>query len=134
MGTIILQEHYTDTLFYQIELTAKYCKLLGTQVFEQYNTGISLEEYTVLDTVISQADLCQRDLAKLILKDRANTGKLLDGLEKKGLIVRKLSVKNNRPVKIIEITSEGRKKTEEAAKKIRLIIVILLKSVIYSEI
>lgn len=118
MGTIILQEHYTDTLFYQIELTAKYCKLLGTQVFEQYNTGISLEEYTVLDTVISQADLCQRDLAKLILKDRANTGKLLDGLEKKGLIVRKLSVKNNRPVKIIEITNEGRKKTEEAAKKI----------------
>ena len=113
-----MKEHYTDTLFYQIELTAKYCKLLGAQVFEQYNTGISLEEYTVLDTILSQADLCQRDLAKLLLKDRANTGKLLDGLEKKGLISRKLSIKNNRPVKIIEITEEGRKKAEDAANKI----------------
>lgn len=114
-----MQEHYTDTLFYQIELTAKYCKLLGTQVFEQYNTGITLEEYTVLDTILSTKDLCQRDLAKLILKDRANTGKLLDGLEKKGFVTRKLSIKNNRPVKIIEITNSGIEKVNEAAEKIR---------------
>lgn len=114
-----MQDHYTDTLFYQIELTAKYCKLLGAQVFEQYNTGISLEEYTVLDTILAKSDLCQRDLAKLILKDRANTGKLLDGLEKKGLISRKLSIKNNRPVKIIEITESGIQKVEDAASKIR---------------
>ena len=88
-----MQEHYIDTIFYQIELTAKYCKMLGQQVFEQYDTGISLEEYTILDTLIRNKDLCQRDLAKLILKDRANTGKLLDTLEKKGLISRKLAVK-----------------------------------------
>ena len=56
---------------------------------------------------------------KLILKDRANTGKLLDALEKKGFITRKLSIKNNRPVKIVEITKAGRKKTEEATEKIK---------------
>ena len=82
------KEHYTDTLFYQIELTAKYCKLLGQQVFEKYNTGITVEEFAVLDTVLCNGELCQRDVAKLILKDRANTGKLLDTLEKKGLIIR----------------------------------------------
>ena len=114
-----MKEHYTDTIFYQIELTAKYCKMLGQQVFDKYETGITLEEYTVLDTLTENKDFCQRDLAKMILKDRANTGKLLDSLEKKGLISRKLAIKNNRPVKIIEITQEGIKKAEDAANKIR---------------
>ena len=113
-----MKEHYTDTIFYQIELTAKYCKLLGTQVFEQYKTGVTLEEYTVLDTLLVNKELCQRDLAKLIFKDRANTGKLLDGLETRGYISRKLAIKNNRPVKLIEITQEGILKVQEAAKRI----------------
>ena len=115
----MVKEHFTDTIFYQIELTARYCKLLGSQVFEQLNVGFSVEEFSILDTLLARQELCQRDLAKLILKDRANTGKLLDGLEKKGLITRKLSIKNNRPVKIIKITEEGKKQTEEASQKIR---------------
>jgi len=113
------QEHFTDTIFYQIELTAKYCKLLGQQVFEKYNTGITIEEFAVLDTILCNGELCQRDIAKLILKDRANTGKLLDGLESKGLISRNLSMKNNRPVKLIELTDAGRKKAKDAINKIK---------------
>lgn len=88
-------------------------------MFEQYSVGFSVEEYAILDTLLCENGLCQRDLAKLILKDRANTGKLLDGLEKKGLITRKLSVKNNRPVKLIEITELGIKQAEDAAARIR---------------
>ena len=114
-----MQKHFTNTIFYQIELTAKYCKLLGTQVFEQYSAGISCEEYSVLDVLANSPKMCQRDLAKIILKDRANTGKLLDGLEKRGYVTRTLSIKNNRPVKIVEITDEGRKKAEEVLEKIR---------------
>jgi len=113
-----LKEHFRDTIFYQIELTAKYCKMLGAQVFEQFNIGLTVEEYAILDTLISNKELCQRDLAKLILKDRANTGKLLDGLEKRGYITRKLSIKNNRPVKLIEITESGINRTEEATNRI----------------
>ena len=113
-----MKEHFTDTIFYQIELTAKYCKLLGAQVFEQFNVGLSVEEYSILDTLSVMDELCQRDLAKLILKDRANTGKILDCLEKKGLITRKLSIKNNRPVKLIEITEDGKRKVTEATKRI----------------
>lgn len=114
-----MKNHFTNTIFYQIELTAKYCKFLGQQVFEQYNAGITVEEFSVLDTLSCNPKLCQRDLAKLILKDRANTGKLLDGLEKKGYIARKLSIKNNRPVKIAEITQKGLDKTEEVTNKIK---------------
>ena len=114
-----LQEHFTDTIFYQIELTAKYCKLLGQQVFEQYQTGISVEEFAVLDTVLCNGELCQRDIAKLILKDRANTGKLLDTLAAKNYITRELTVKNNRPVKLVKITELGIRKINEVAEKAR---------------
>ena len=129
-----MKEHFTDTIFYQIELTARYCKLLGAQVFEQLNVGFSVEEYSILDTLLAHRELCQRDLAKLILKDRANTGKLLDGLEKKGLLTRKLSIKNNRPVKIIEITEEGRKQAEEASQKIRPQYVAVKEQIAHSDI
>lgn len=114
-----LQEHFTDTIFYQIELTAKYCKMLGQQVFEKYDAGITIEEYSVLDTLMCKESLCQRDLAKLILKDRANTGKLLDSLSDRGYIKRVLSVKNNRPVKLVSITDEGIKKLNDVARKVR---------------
>ena len=114
-----MQEHFTNTIFYQIELTAKYCKLLGSQVFEKYGTEISCEEYSVLDVLANSPTMCQRDLAKIILKDRANTGKLLDSLEKRGYVTRTLSIKNNRPVKIVEITNEGVKKAEEVLEKIK---------------
>ena len=63
--------------------------------------------------------MCQRDLAKLILKDRANTGKLLDILADKGYISRELSVKNNRPVKLVNITDKGMDKLNEVASKVR---------------
>lgn len=114
-----LHEHFTDTIFYQIELTAKYCKLLGQQVFEEFNLGISLDEYYILDVLTTSDSLCQRDIAKLILKDRANTGKLLDILANKNYITRELTVKNNRPVKLVRITEEGIQKVNEVAAKAR---------------
>ena len=112
------QYHFTDSIFYQIELTAKYCRLLGQQIFERYNVGVTIEEYSVLDVLICNPKMCQRDLAKLILKDRANTGKLLDSLEKKGFVSRHLSIKNNRPVKIVELTEEGAEKLKDINEKL----------------
>ena len=114
-----IHEHFTDTIFYQIELTAKYCKLLGQQTFEKFNLGISLDEYYILDVLTINESLCQRDIAKLILKDRANTGKLLDVLAQKKYITRDLTVKNNRPVKLVKITENGLKKIEEVVNKVR---------------
>lgn len=100
-------KHFTDTIFYQVELTARYTKMLGMQLFGKLGVGLTIEEFSALDTISANKELCQRDLAKLILKDRANTGKLLDSLEAKGLVKRDLAVKNNRPVKIVTITKEG---------------------------
>lgn len=105
--------HFTDTIFYQIELTARYTKMLGMQLFGKLGVGLTIEEFSALDTISANEELCQRDLAKLILKDRANTGKLLDSLEAKGLVKRDLAVKNNRPVKIVSITELGKETYNE---------------------
>ena len=103
-------KHFTDTIFYQIELTARYTKMLGMQLFGKLGVGLTIEEFSALDTISASEELCQRDLAKLILKDRA---KLLDSLENKGLVKRDLAVKNNRPVKIVSITELGKKTYSE---------------------
>ena len=96
--TELENKHFTDTIFYQIELTSRYTRMLGAQLFGRLGLGLTPEEFSTLDVLSCQDSLCQRDLAKLILKDRANTGKLLDSLENKGFIERTLSVKNNRPI------------------------------------
>ncbi len=116
---ISLKNHFTDSIFYEIELTAKYCKMLGSQVFEKLKVDIPVEEFGILDTLICNPDICQRDLAKIILRDRANTGKLLESLERKGLVYRELAIKNNRPVKIARLTEYGLKKTKEITNLIR---------------
>ncbi|MCQ2739024.1 MAG: MarR family transcriptional regulator [bacterium] len=113
-----LKNHFTDSLFYEIELTAKYCKKMAIQVLENCNSDLAIEEFAVLDTVMTNPEICQRDIAKLILKDRANTGKILDGLEEKGYIERILTTRNNRAVKIVKLTQNGLEKTETTAKNI----------------
>ena len=111
-------KHFTDTIFYQIELTARYTKMLGAQLFGKLGVGLTPEEFATLDTISAHSELCQRDLAKLILKDRANTGKLLDSLENKGFVQRELTSKNNRPVKIVKITNDGLNVYRETYEKL----------------
>jgi DNA-binding MarR family transcriptional regulator len=114
------EKHYINTLYYQIEQTAKYCRYLGVQLFEKLDFIISLDEFVTLDTLVINGEICQRDLAKLILKDRPSTGRILNTLEEKGLIKRFNDTKNNRPVRKISMTARGKDvlhKTTEELKK-----------------
>lgn len=44
---------------------------------------VTPDEFYALDAIMLNEGICQRELAKLILKDRPNTGRILDSLEKK---------------------------------------------------
>lgn len=112
-------QHYTDSIFYQFEQTAKYCRFLGVQVFQKLNMPVTPDEFYALDVIMLNDDICQRELAKMILKDRANTGRILDSLECKGYIERFADTKNNRLVRRMRITAEGVKVTEETSNKLR---------------
>ena len=113
------EKHYIDTLYYQIEQTAKYCRSLGAQLFEKLNMGINVEEFVTLDILSIHGEMCQRDLARIILKDRPSTGRILNLLEEKGLVSRCAGTKNNRLIRKIVMTDEGKsiqKKTLDALK------------------
>lgn len=115
-------KNYTESIYYELQQTAKFCKTLGVQLFEKIQLGITSEEYSILDTLMCNENICQRDLAKLILRDRANTGRILKSLERKKLIKRFVDIKNNRLVRKMEITNSGKNLWQEATTKIRPII------------
>lgn len=110
--------HYTESLNYEIERTARALKLMGVQIFNDLDVDITPDEYCTLDVISCNDDICQRDLAKYLLKDRANTGRILNTLEEKGLIVRNMDTRSNRLIKKIGLSGEGRAKLEEIDKMI----------------
>ena len=112
-------EHFTDTVMYEIELTSRYIKHMGGRLFSQLGFKITPEEYTALDTINVYQNICQRDLAKLILKDRATTGRLVESLEKKGLISRSVDTKNNRLVRKLSVTKKGLDNVQSITKDIQ---------------
>jgi len=113
------EKHYIESLYYQLELTAKYCKFLGIQVFRKLNLLLSPEEFVTLDTIQVYGKICQRDLAKLILKDRPSTGRILNSLEKKGYIERFADTKNNRLIRTMSLTTEGKNELKRITQKLK---------------
>ncbi len=111
--------HYTDSIHYELEQTSRMMKMLTNQLFNKLDINVSLDEYITLDTVSVNVGICQRDLAKLILKDRANTGRILNELEQKGFITRFIDTKNNRLVKKMGITEGGLQELDSINNKIR---------------
>ena len=77
-----LAEGFIDSLYYQIKLTEKCSKILAKQLEEKLELEITLDELTALATInLHNGEIHQRDLAKILLKDRANTGRMLNNLE-----------------------------------------------------
>ncbi len=109
---------YENSLFYQINSTAKYFDKLFDQFFKELNLGITGTEHLALCVVMQTKNCCLRDLAKIILKDRANTGKLAYKLEKMGLVNIELKTKENKLVKILTVTERGKEVCETAYNKI----------------
>lgn len=110
--------HYTESIFYELKQTARLMKFHVTQQFALLEIDLTPEEYTALDTIMCNPELCQRDLAKLLLLDRANTGRVLNKLEKMKYIKRSVDTRNNRLVKKVIITENGIKELDIINNKI----------------
>ena len=67
------------------------------------------DEFTVLDTLTARSGLSQADLARLILKGKAHTGRFLISLEEKGFIERHIEEKNGKLIKVSDVTPKGKK-------------------------
>ena len=79
-----MKTKYENSIIYQINSSAKHFDKLFEQFFKEINIGVTAAEHLALMIVHDTKDCCQRDLARVLLKDRANTGKLAKSLEEKG--------------------------------------------------
>ena len=112
-------ERYTDSLYYELEQTTKFFRVFSMKSFKKMEINISPDEFVTIETILCNAGICQRDLAKLILKDRANTGKILDSLEEKGYITRFIDLKNNRLVRKMGVTESGKEVYDIVTEKLK---------------
>ena len=100
-------EHYTQSLPYELELTSRVLHEAARCFFEQNNFPVSQEEFIVLDCLYMHPDIIQIELAKLILKGRAHTGKFLKSLESKKMIERSPAKQGSKIIMKISITQKG---------------------------
>lgn len=100
-------EFYAQCLPYLVDKASVYLRLRGAMFLSTLNKDVTFEQFIALDAIANVPDLCQRDLAKILLKDRSNVTRILSILESKGMITRAAAVKQNRPVKILKITRKG---------------------------
>jgi len=101
-------KHFVDSVVYELERTAVYCRITGAQLFTRLGLGLTFDQFVTLDTILFNPDICQRDLSKLLLKDRSNTGRILNILEESELIERRNETKGKRLVRKIYITQKGK--------------------------
>ena len=113
-------DNYKDSINYELEQTSRLMNMLTNQLFKKLELNVTLDVYIALDTVSINAGICQRDLAKLVLKDRANTGRILKELEQKGFITRFIDTKKNRLVKKMGITEIGLEELNSINNKIKI--------------
>lgn len=115
----IQANHYTETLIYKIDMALKNIKLELNQYILTLPPYISSEQFAVLDTIYGKRDICQQDVAKILLKDKSNIKRLVEILEEKGYVIRTAVRKNNHTVNYLTITLEGKNIIDNNMPKIK---------------
>lgn len=100
---------FSESVFYKISQLSIYIERLAQNFFEIRNVDLTHDEFSALNLILNHPNICQRDLAKLILRDRVRTGRILNSLEEKGYVKRTNNTKNNRLVRLLTITKAGEK-------------------------
>lgn len=112
-----MDARYSQSIYYNVRLTARYCKAFIVQALEKMNVDITMDEVFTLDILRCDGPMCQRDLAKQLFKDRSNTGKIAQALQEKGLISINAMQRNNRLVKLLSLTDKGKNFLENLSEK-----------------
>lgn len=102
------RKDFSKSAFYMIQKLSIYTDQLAKNFFEIRNVDITHDEFVAINQILNHPDICQRDLAKLILRDRVRTGRILNSLEEKGYITRTNDTKNNRLVRRLRVTKSGK--------------------------
>lgn len=90
----------------EIVSCATLIKVLTLRCFKEHNFEITPEQFVILDSIVKNEKIYQRQLGELLGKDRANITRLINILENKDL-VKKVTDSNGRQINRIIITQKG---------------------------
>lgn len=99
-------------LGYWINHTALHFRLSFLQACKIHGFDITPEQMGILYLLTIENGLYQRQISKLLLKDRPNMTRMIDILEKMNYVYREADPKDRRIIKVF-ITDEGRKRAAE---------------------
>ncbi len=83
-------------------------RIYAWQVFAKKSFDITPEQFAILEILIEQNGLYQRQLSEITMKDRPNISRIVTILEKKGYITKKGEDNNGRKVQKLYTTEKGR--------------------------
>lgn len=82
------KEHLDDVVNFMIDQTARQFKQYCQKQFDHLHLNITVEQWIILKIIHQEKELTQVMLASIALKDNASITRMIDLLEKKGLVVR----------------------------------------------
>lgn len=100
-----------------VELNLTHCRLkqFMATMLKRNNIDLTPEQFLLIDMLWNQGDLSQQQLADAMQKDKNSITKLIDAIERKGLVVR-LQNPNDRRSNTIVLTEMGQNMKLEAKK------------------
>ncbi len=86
-----------------VEMNLTSCKLkqFMAAMLKQRNIDLTPEQFLLIDLLWNQGAMSQQQLADLMQKDKNSVTKLVDAIERKGLVVRKQNPKDRRSNTVI---------------------------------
>jgi len=99
---------------------------------KENNIAVTKEQWSVLAVLWKQEGITQQEIADATFRDRAGITRLLDNLQKNGLIERQHD-KNNRRINLIYLTPQGREIESQVVEVLHQTIGIITKDIPESE-
>ena len=103
-------------------------RALSSQTFSEKGFDITPEQYLILELLIDNDEMYQRQIAEITHKDRANVARIIKILKNKGLIEKIPQARGRRIYKIV-VTEKGKKVKDEIYPTI-----IELRKILYANI
>lgn len=90
-----------------IERTAKQYKQVLQRNFQQFNFGITVDQWVILNKIDEMDEVYTNDLAASVMKDPPTVTRILDLLQQKSLVIRKIDSFDRRKTLLI-LTEQGK--------------------------
>ena len=99
-------EQLDDVVNFLLERTVRLIRAFGQRQLDLHQTGITVDQWVLLKIIDDRKQISQVELAQVSHKDTASITRILDLLQKKGLIQR-IDDDYDRRKYMISLTAEG---------------------------